>query len=133
MIRSRCNWPRPWPKRGAQPAPLLRRLEQRDRHILVRQGERAVALGASVVSRYDDGVANACTNLGNVRAMRGELDDALQLWQRSAEILERRLGPDSRELADVLENVAIVHEQQGRQEQGKALCQRVADIRTKRR
>ena len=95
--------------------------------------ERAVALGASVDSRYDDGVANACTNLGNVRAMRGELDDALQLWQRSAEILERRLGPDSRELADVLENVAIVHEQQGRQEQAKALCQRVADIRTKRR
>jgi serine/threonine protein kinase/Flp pilus assembly protein TadD len=94
---------------------------------------RAIEVGEGVDSRYDDGVANASNNLGILCAMGGDLDGAFSHWQRAVEIMERRLGPDAHDVADILENMAIVRQQQGRAKEEAALRARVAEIRAKPR
>ena len=93
----------------------------------------AVALGKGVDPRYDDGLANAIVNLGNVRAMAGRREDALALWQQALVIRERRDGKDSREVASILENLATVLGELGRTDEAEAVRARLAAIRSLRR
>ncbi len=90
--------------------------------------ERAIALASTLDARQDDGLASALQTLGNVRMAKEDTEGALAQWGRAATIFER-IGPRSAALADVLENMAIVHERLQRPDEAAALRARVAAIR----
>jgi tetratricopeptide (TPR) repeat protein len=94
---------------------------------------RAVALGKGVDARYDDGVANATVNLGNVRAMQNRPEEALSLWNDALLIRERRDGKDGREVGSILENMVGVLEELGRTDEAKKVRDRLEAIRGGRR
>jgi CHAT domain-containing protein/Tfp pilus assembly protein PilF len=58
-------------------------------------------------------------------------DEAIPLFERALEIRERILGPDHRDVADVLNSLAILYYYKGDYMRAEPLCQRALSIREK--
>src|SRR5262249_43574991 len=61
----------------------------------------------------------------------GKYDEAIPLFERALEIRERIFGPDHRDVADVLNSLAILYYYKGDYVRAEPLCQRALIIREK--
>jgi tetratricopeptide (TPR) repeat protein len=66
-------------------------------------------------------VALRAHELANVLASRGELSEAVALYERALEIKRQVLGPRHPELAATLHNLAVLHESAGSPDEARSL------------
>ncbi|MCB9892152.1 MAG: serine/threonine protein kinase [Planctomycetes bacterium] len=94
--------------------------------------KRAVEIGDLRKGAANPDHGRALLNMGNVHAMKRELPEAIEYWERATVVMEESLGPRHKEVAMALENIAEALEQLGKdEERAKLLRSRVREIRSR--
>ena len=90
--------------------------------------EKSLELRRKHLAATDPAVAESLKQLGNIRSLRGELDQAETMLRSAAEIQEKILGPESAALADTLNDLGVVCRNHGKAAEAEALYLRALKI-----
>ena len=76
-------------------------------------------------------MATGLANLADLQKTRREFAESEILYKRSLAIVEKAYGPEHREVANVLQRLAILYTAEGRSAEGEQLMKRSQEIRAK--
>ena len=91
--------------------------------------EEAVRAGEKILGTDHVGLADSLRNLGNALVRSGEYRPAIAAYRRSVTLRERRGGPDTEELAEDLDRLAVALTANGSFDEASKIVARVLEIR----